>query len=134
MLMPRAHQPARPDAVRSFPAIGAIRMIRIVIGRKIRPLSSASSRGRSAVERDEEEDAEHPERDEHRDDVRPANEPILKSSRSSIGSRWRSSSAMKTARRTAAPTKRPMISGDSPAVLVPLDERVASAEERRLPK
>ena len=49
----------------------------------------------------------------------PANEPILKSERSSIGSRWRDSSTMNAASSTAAAAKSPRISADAQPCRLP---------------
>ena len=61
-------EPTRSD---SRPAIGAMRMISVTIGRNDRSrLRRRVAEDVLDVERDEEEDAEHRERDEHRHDVR----------------------------------------------------------------
>ena len=63
--------PREPNRSESLPAIGATRMIRIVIGRNAAPgLHRRVAEHVLHVERDEEEHAEHRERDEQDDEVR----------------------------------------------------------------
>ena len=112
-VIPPAISQRDPSRSEALPATGATRMIRSVIGRNARPgAHGAVAEHVLHVQRDEEEDAEHRERDEERDRVRPANVGLRNSVMSNIGRRWCSSSSTNATPETAASAKRPRISGE----------------------
>ena len=116
---------------RACPASGAMRMIRIVHGRNAAPACDRRvAEDLLDVERDVEEDAEHRERRRAASPCsRRRSVRFRKSDRSSIGSRWCSSSRMNATSATAAIANEAEDPRRRPAVVVRLDQPVAEREQ-----
>ena len=124
-IIPAVIRPRDPIRSLVFPAIGATRMIRIVIGRNAAPVWTARvAEDVLHVQRDEEEDPEHRERDEQHDEVRArvgaAAEELEREHRLALVALEQDERDERHRRRA---TNAPTIRGRAPAVRVRLDER-----------